>query len=545
MTANQKKGFRYMHDLMSLWAVVLVMLLSAAICFADCPALPAPTGNTVTVDTVTEIWNAVNTAVSGDTILIADGTYNLGATGRYIWVDVENVAIRSQSGNKDAVIFDDNYQGTEVITITASNVTIADLTIKRARTHAIHVASSSSADTLNTLIYNVKIIDPGQQAIKINPADGSSYFADYGEVACCTMELTEAGRVEVYNYNGSCYTGGVDGHQAKGWVVRDCTIEGFWCALGLSEHGVHFWTGSRDTIVERNTFINNARAVGFGMRENGTGRTYTDNPCPDATGYVGHFGGIVRNNFILADDSSLFSSEYGADTGIALWQSCSSHVYHNSLAFTSAPYSAVEYRFGNTQAEIKNNLTTHNILQRDEASATLDANLQNQALTIFDDPVGRDLHLASTALAAIDNGVALPAGACNEDFDEELRPNNARDIGADEIDPLPPGTTYSLTVTRSGDGGGTVTSSPAGIDCGSDCSQDYAVYSSVTLTAVADGNSRFLSWSGGGCSGNGSCTITMDQDHSISAQFSVRLPDEFPWHMFLPAITGSIENQKQ
>ena len=142
MIINGKKGYRFRHLIYSLSAAVLLILLTAAVCSGDCPALPPPSGNTVVVDTVGEIWDAVNTATPGDTILVADGTYNLGAAGRYIWVDVENVTIRSQSGNRDDVIFDDNYQGTEIITVTASNVTIADMTIKRARTNAVHVVSA-------------------------------------------------------------------------------------------------------------------------------------------------------------------------------------------------------------------------------------------------------------------------------------------------------------------------------------------------------------------------------------------------------------------
>lgn len=538
-TAEKEKGTSQNQNVIASFLIFIVFnhLVSTS-SLADCPALPTPSGNTVVVDTVGEIWTAVNTAISGDTILVADGTYNLGAAGRYMWVDVENVTIRSQSGNRDAVIIDDNYQGTEIITIAASNVTIADLTLRRARTHAIHVVSSTSSDTLNTLIYNVKIIDPGQQAIKINPSNGS-YFPDNGVIACSTMELTESGRVEVYNYNGSCYTGGVDGHQSRGWVVRDCIIEGFWCHTGLSEHGVHFWTGSRDTIVERNSFINNARAVGFGLREAGSGRTYTDNPCPSATGHVGHFGGVVRNNFIIADDANLFGSHSGADTGIALWQSCNSQVYHNSLAFTDTPSTSIEYRFVNTQADIINNLTTHNIVQRNEASADLNGNLQNQPLTLFNDPGNRDLHLVSTALVAIDNGIALPAGACNDDFDGELRPISARDIGADEVEPLPPDTTFTLNLLKSGEGDGTINSTPAGINCGSACSEDFAIYSKVTLTAVAQGNSQFLHWTGGGCSGSGNCITTMDQDQEITAHFG----KGFSWNVYLPAILNSDENK--
>jgi hypothetical protein len=61
------------------------------------------------------------------------------------------------------VILDDAFTGTETITVAASNVIVADLTIQRAHTHPIHVITpqSGASDTLNTLIYNVHIIDPG------------------------------------------------------------------------------------------------------------------------------------------------------------------------------------------------------------------------------------------------------------------------------------------------------------------------------------------------------------------------------------------------
>jgi hypothetical protein len=226
----------------------------------------------------------------------------------------------------------------------------------------------------------------------------------------------------------------VDGHKSRGWIVRDSTIEGFWCDLGLSEHGVHFWTGSRDTVVERNTFVDNARGVGFGLNQSGDdARTYDDDPCPSAEGYVGHYGGIVRNNFFFADDADLFDSQYGADTGIALWQACDAKVVHNSLAFTDTPFNAIEYRFANTQADIVNNLATHNILQRQSASATLSGNLQYQALGIFEDGASGDLHLAATASSAIDQGAVVEDGLCAEDFDREPRPVGVSgDVGADE-----------------------------------------------------------------------------------------------------------------
>jgi hypothetical protein len=78
---------------------------------------------------------------------------------------------------------------------------------------------------------------------------------------------------------------------------------------------------------------------------------------------------------------------------------------------------------------------------------------------------------------------------------------------------------FTLTVTKSGTGTGTVTSSPAGIDCGSDCSEAYSSGTSVTLTAMPDGSSYFVGWSGA-CSGVGPCTVTMDAAKSANANFS-------------------------
>ncbi len=74
-----------------------------------------------------------------------------------------------------------------------------------------------------------------------------------------------------------------------------------------------------------------------------------------------------------------------------------------------------------------------------------------------------------------------------------------------------------LTVSKEGSGEGTVTSSPGGIDCGSDCDEPYDPGTVVTLTALADDGSTFVHWSGD-CHGN-SCAVTMDSSHSVTAVF--------------------------
>ena len=79
----------------------------------------------------------------------------------------------------------------------------------------------------------------------------------------------------------------------------------------------------------------------------------------------------------------------------------------------------------------------------------------------------------------------------------------------------------SLTVNTAGSGSGTVTSSPPGITCGSDCSEQYPGGTGVTLLATADGDSYVAGWTGGGCTGTGPCTVTMDQSKSVTATFEL------------------------
>ena len=79
---------------------------------------------------------------------------------------------------------------------------------------------------------------------------------------------------------------------------------------------------------------------------------------------------------------------------------------------------------------------------------------------------------------------------------------------------------YTLTVSKSGLGSGTVTSSPAGINCGADCSEVFNHGTSVILTAVAVGGSVFLGWTGGGCSGTGTCALTMTAATTVVALFN-------------------------
>lgn len=77
-----------------------------------------------------------------------------------------------------------------------------------------------------------------------------------------------------------------------------------------------------------------------------------------------------------------------------------------------------------------------------------------------------------------------------------------------------------LSVAVAGTGGGTVSSSPAGVSCSlGTCLAQYAPGTTITLTAVPDGTSAFTGWSGA-CTGVGACVVTLDQARVTTATFA-------------------------
>jgi hypothetical protein len=77
-----------------------------------------------------------------------------------------------------------------------------------------------------------------------------------------------------------------------------------------------------------------------------------------------------------------------------------------------------------------------------------------------------------------------------------------------------------LKIQKLGMGTGQVSSAPAGISCGSDCSGVFPRTTQVALTASPGAGSTFAGWTGA-CSGTASsCTVTVNGPAVVSARFS-------------------------
>lgn len=112
--------------------------------------------------------------------------------------------------------------------------------------------------------------------------------------------------------------------------------------------------------------------------------------------------------------------------------------------------------------------------------------------------VNPNLTVAQIRNAIINTGDVLPALAGKTLTGRRL---NAR-AALDSI------STFAVTVNKAGTGLGLVTSSPNGIDCGATCNLQFPGGTSITLTATPSAGSVFAGWSGGGCIGANTCTLS-------------------------------------
>src|SRR6185503_1095691 len=76
-----------------------------------------------------------------------------------------------------------------------------------------------------------------------------------------------------------------------------------------------------------------------------------------------------------------------------------------------------------------------------------------------------------------------------------------------------------LTIGQAGDGAGTITSNPPGIDCGDDCSEPYPIGTPVTLAAAPASGSIFTGWTGCESVDGTTCQVTVTAAALVSVRF--------------------------
>jgi hypothetical protein len=403
-------------------AISLVITPASAVVVEDVKALKAAV-------------DLANADPSADrTIELEDGIYRLEWS--HLWLGREGVTVRSRSGNRDAVVLkgERGMRGGSIefiFQVAADDVTIRDLTMEDVGSHAVIIHGEAPYDADRTQLRNLVIRDTYEQMVKVTPAnqDPARWFSEDGLLEDSLLEYS-AGIGPQY------YIGGIDAHGAKGWVVRRNVFRGIASPSGsLAEHAVHFWSWSRDTLVERNLIIDCDRGVGLGLSNSG------------------HVRGVIRDNLIYhgVEPGGGF-----ADVSIEVLHADGARVHHNTVYQAHTNYFAAIKNWESADVMIFNNavqMAPHSfwgvqqaIWVKDGTGPVLGNAVSAPNASWFGSvtppparrisETGHFLHIGEgDAGGLIDAGVTNFAGwpGFDPDYDGEPRPGgDSVDIGADE-----------------------------------------------------------------------------------------------------------------
>jgi hypothetical protein len=416
------------HIELALALLALTITLSPNVAFpGDAPQLPITGTRIVKVAIEPELQSAIGNLKNGDTVLLADGAYNL--TSSLFINGKDNITVRGTSGSTNVVLVgkgmdNANHGGVPFgIWSNGKNTTVAHLTIRDTWDNELIFNPGAQAPH----VYCVRLINSGSQFIKSNPTDvNAGVGVNNGVVEYCWFEYT--GNPPANHGSGVGYFNGISAHAAQNWTVRGNLFKNLHNPDGTAypwNPSILFWRHSANTITEQNTFINVDRAVAYGL----------DNTTP----YFDHAGGVVRNNFIyLAPGLLSATRKASSDGSIIAWNSPTTQVDHNTVLLNGNEFYSVEFRFATTtNCAARNNLADAPIHLRDNAKAAQSGNLVSAIPGMFVNPAGGDLHLLPSATQAIDKAPTLTT--VTNDFDGDARPKGpAPDIGADEFTTNPP-----------------------------------------------------------------------------------------------------------
>lgn len=314
---------------------------------------PAPAdGPTVRVASSSQLERALAALTNGTTLLLAAGRYDVPGQAFVLPEHLRAITIAGETGRRDDVVVRGGQFGFWANDVTG--LTIRDLTIEGASEHGVILNCEAHAPVLRNLVLR----DIGDQFVKGNPGPGGCGVDD---------GLVEGSLFEYTRGAPDTYTNGVDVHYGGGWTIRGNTFRGFWSAAGMTGPAVLLWNASRDTVVEDNTFTDNARDISLGLDAGKPALPPVSNgTLPD------HRGGRISRNTITRRPGLP-----GADVGILVADSPGTRVDGNTVTMAGTYPNAIEYRFPRTTGVvIADNVVDAAILARDGATATLTNNVR-------------------------------------------------------------------------------------------------------------------------------------------------------------------------
>ncbi len=385
----------------------------------------------VPVANTAQLIAAINSAAPGDVITLASGTYTVTQNLECDSAGTPNdpIVVRAASLGSALIRFDT----VEGFKVSASHWVFENLDIRGACAdhsdceHAFHLFGNADF----TRIRDSRVRDFNAQ-VKSNITAGNfpdDVVIERNEFADTTARAT-ANPVTKLDIVGG-----------RRWIIRANFIHDHEKGEDDTISYAAFLKGnSRDGLFERNLVIcerDHSGGIRLGLSFGGGG-TGPDSICEGGTCTPEHQNGTMRNNVIV---------DCPEDVGIYLNEAANSRIHHNTLIGNTG----IDVRFVASSADLRNNIVSGQIRNRDGGTSTEAGNLEGvtipQAESWFADPLEGDLTLIDGS-AFVDLGVTTSPVV--DDYCENLRDDALPDRGAVEYNGDGDGTGPCLTVLRGG-----------------------------------------------------------------------------------------------
>jgi parallel beta helix pectate lyase-like protein/List-Bact-rpt repeat protein len=493
----------------------VAVILGIALTQAPAAAAPLrtfyvdPAGNDSAAGSITSPWRtlqkAANTVRAGDLVIVRAGHY----AGLYLTTSGTATDPITFRGDPGAIVDTRNPTTPDGINLEgASYVVIESFTVTgvpRAGIRAVlnhHVTIRGNTGDLNgrwgilTGFSDDLLIE--DNTMSRSQAEHGIYVGNSGDRPVIRGNVVWGNNANGIHMNGDLSQGGdgiISGAIVEGNIIHDNGVAG---GSGINCDGV------QSSIIRNNLLYNN-HASGISLYQIDGGQPARNNQ-------------VLNNTIVMASDARWALNIQNASTGNVVRNNIlyNQQSFRGSVAISAdslpgfvSDTNVVMDRFSTDGGDTRVTLAAWRSMTGQDTHSIIAT-----PATLFANFAGNDYHLSVTSPARDAGGVL---GNVTDDLEGAPRPQgSAFDIGAYEFPAAP--APVALGVTRTGNG--SVTSAPAGINCGSTCSATFAPGTSVTLTATPASGSVFTGWSGGGCGGTGACALTLTTATSVSATFA-------------------------
>ena len=372
----------------------------------------------VPVATTAQLIAAVQNAKPGDVISLAPGTYDVGQTIYCVTPGTAAQPIVVRAATLGTALLRVNT--VEGIKVAAPHWSFENLDVQGICAvhsdceHAFHIVGPADF----THLRNCRLHDFNAE-VKGNGEGNPPIFPN--DVVIEDSELFDSAIRDTANPVTP-----IDVVGGRRWVIRANFIHDHAKGQGDQISYAAFLKGnSRDGLFERNLVIcerDTTGGVRLGLSFGGGGSS-PPSICEDGTCIPEHQNGTMRNNVIV---------NCSQDVGIYLNSAANTRIYDNTLYDTTG----IDVRFPASTADLRNNLLSGQIRNRDGGTSTKSSNLELVSLlqfaTWFLNPVAANFALLDGS-QIVNRGE--PLLQVTDDFCAHPRTDGAPDLGAVEYGP--------------------------------------------------------------------------------------------------------------